>query len=185
MQTAFFRSLLEAHFVRIGSPPSRRSIEIAIGTLRLILADAVSKKLVQANAVDLWKATRVKGKRRSSARARRVAEWKVLDSEEREHPLEGFERETPHYFPFVLFLAETGCRISEGISLAWADVDLARSEARVVRHKTGGEVDYIELSERLANTLARVQPDICPPSLMAFRTPGGSPLRYENFLHRV
>lgn len=175
---------LETHFIRTGRPPSRRSIEIALGTLRLILADAMARRVVGANAVDVWKTVQTRGSRRRGSH-KRVAAERVLDSEEREHLLETAAREAPAYSAFVLFLAETGCRISEALTLTWADVDIARGEALVHRHKTGGEPDPVELSGRILDTLRGIRPDICPLGLRVFRTPGSAPIRYENFLHRV
>ena len=177
---------LEAHFIRAGRPPSRRSIQIALGTLRQIMAWAVAKKLIEVNPVVAWKsALQSRGRKQGGSRSKRVADLKVLDFDEREDFLAAFEREAPHYFPFVLYLAETGCRISEAMTLTWADIDFARTEARVLRHKTGGEPDHVELSPRILDCLKAVRPDICPPGHLVFRTPGGSPIRYENFLHRV
>ncbi len=71
------------------------------------------------------------------------------------------------------------------MTLRWTDVDLGRTEAQVIRHKTGGEPDHVELSGRIVGVLGAVRPDICPLGLRVFRTPGGAPVRYENFLHRV
>ena len=45
------------HYLELGKPRSQRSMEIALGVFRLILADAVRKKLLVANPVDQWKAT--------------------------------------------------------------------------------------------------------------------------------
>ena len=79
----------------------------------------------------------------------------------------------------MLFLAETGCRISEAISLTWADVDFARTEATVFRHKTGGEPDHVELSRRIFDAMRRMRRDIVPPELLVFRTPRGAAVHYE------
>lgn len=178
-------SQLEAHYGRIGKPRSQRSIRIALGILRQILAHARSLGIVEKNAVDDWKAINgARGRKRASTQSKRIAEGKVLSAAERERLLEAFRDGVPHYFPFVLWLAETGCRISEAQSLRWGDVDLSLGLARVQRHKTG-EADDIELSDTLVATLRPLRPDISPGDLSAFRTPGGAPIRYENFLHRV
>jgi integrase len=176
---------LEAHFIRTGQPPSRRSIQIALGVLRLILADAVVKKIAQKNAVDEWKtAIQSSGRKPAGTASKKIAEWKVLDSEEREQLLAAFEQDASDHFPLVLWLAETGCRISEAETVTWGDLDLSRAEARVFRHKTGEE-DYIELSERLVATLRSLAPDIRPSDLLVFRSPEGRPIHYQNFLNRV
>lgn len=174
---------LMEHFLETGSPPSRRSMEIALGTLRLILADAMGKGLVVANVVDQWKANQPRG--RGSSRLRPIEEGRVLDSDEREEFLETAERQAPHYFPFILFFAETGCRYSEAVNLRWSDVDLDGGIARLYRQKTGGKPDDVELSKRLSGVLRRIKPDIHPPEALAFTTEGGHRIRHENFRRRI
>ena len=97
--------------------------------LRLILADAVRKKLLAANPVAEWKATLPKG--HSSSGPRRMEDGRALDSEERERLLDKAQEVAPDYFQFFLFLAETGCCIREAMHLKWADVDLGAHTARV------------------------------------------------------
>ena len=104
---------------------------------------------------------------------------------EREQFLETTARMAPHYFPFVLFLAETGCRYSEAINLRWADVDLEAGVARVHRQKTGGRPDDVELSQRLRGVLGSVKPDLHPPDMPAFTTEKGYAIRHENFRRRI
>ncbi len=173
---------LMAHYLETGSPPSRKSMEIALGTLRLILSDAMAKGIVATNVVDQWKANQPRGR---SSRLRPVEEGKALDSDERERFLEVAERRAPHYFPFILFLAETGCRYSEAINLCWADVDLEAGSARVYRQKTGGRPDDVELSQRLRDVLRLVKPDLHPEDMPAFTTEQGYAIRHENFRRRI
>ena len=107
---------------------SRRSIDMALGTLRIILAHAKTLKIVTSNAVDDWKEDLPsRGRRRTSSPRKRITQEKVLEATEREQLLEAFQAKEPHCFPLVLFLAETGCRISEPLALTWEDVDLFRS----------------------------------------------------------
>ncbi len=63
----------------------------------MILADAVAKRIVDANAGDTWRAVQVKGKRRSGSRTKRIDPSKVLNSEEREDFLAAVARRLPHY----------------------------------------------------------------------------------------
>lgn len=164
---------------------SRRTIDVALGTLRLILAHAQAQGIVTSNAVDTWKATLPsRGRRRTSAPRKQVLEDAVLEAEQREALLAAFETREPQYYPLALFLVETGCRISEPLTLAWRDVDLVRAEAKVYRRKTG-YFDFVELSERLVTTLRPLEPDLRPAGLLVFRTPQGTPVRYENFKRRV
>ncbi len=169
-------------FVEIGRPPSRRSREIALGTLRQILGQAVARELLPANPVDQWKSVQPKG--RASNRSRSVHAANVLGSEEREHFLSTMKRVAPAYFGFVLFLAETGCRVGEAIALRWSDVEIQAGVATVHRQKTGG-TDALALSKRLLTVLEELRPNICPPDMLAFTTPSGSPIHYFNFRSRV
>ena len=170
------------HYLELGKPRSQRSMEIALGVLRLILADAVRKKLLVANPVDQWKATLPKG--HSSSGPRRMEDRRALDSEERERLLDKAQEMAPAYFQFFLFLAETGCRIREAMHLKWTAVDLVAHTARVYRRKTD-TYDDVELSHRLVGSLETIKPDIHPPEALAFTTPRGHALRYENFRRRI
>lgn len=44
---------------------------------------------------------------------------------------------SPHLKPLVIFLLYTGCRLSEGLYLDWAQVDLKRCEVQFLRTKNG------------------------------------------------
>lgn len=81
----------------------------------------------------------------------------MLDSQEREQLLTALEQDALNYFPLVPWLTETGCRISEVLTLTWGDLDLPRAEARLWRHKTGDE-GYIELWNRLVDTPVFTEP---------------------------
>ena len=85
----------------------------------------------------------------------------------------------------ILFLAETGCRVSEAIALRWSDVDLDAGIATVYRQKTGGGPDEVALSGRLRSMLRDALPDIAPPGTRAFTTPSRTPILYFNFRRRV
>jgi hypothetical protein len=70
-----------------------------IGTLRMILSDAVAKEIVPANVVDHWKAVQPKG--RGAGKLKPVEDAKVLDATEREELLASAERTAPEHFAFV------------------------------------------------------------------------------------
>ncbi|HJY76690.1 MAG TPA: tyrosine-type recombinase/integrase [Burkholderiales bacterium] len=95
--------------------------------------------------------------------------------------------------PLVLFLADTGCRIGEAVALRWADVDLGRGLARIERSidhlgrlgptKTRrGRV--VELSTRLAASLAERRPDVFGEASLVFPNAEGKPLDSRNFAQR-
>lgn len=175
--------LLERRHPRADRHLSRRSLEIVLGTLRMILADAVAKRLLAANPVDQWKAVQPKG--RGTGRLRPLDSRKVLEFDERERVLKSTRELAEEHHAFVLFLAETGCRIGEAIALRWADVDLEIGVARIFRQKTGGEPTDAELSDRLRAALAKRRPDVHPPDALVFPSRTGGHLDAENFRRRV
>ena len=145
------------------------------------------KGVLSANPVDQWKAAQPRGFSVSGARA--IENGRALDSQEREDFLAATAEVAPKYFSFVLFLAETGCRIGEAIQLKWSDVDCDAGVARLFRPKTrrstGDRADEIELSRRLVSVLEPRKPDIHPRDALAFTTPNSHAIRYENFRRRV
>ena len=100
---------------------------------------------------------------------------------ERESFLRVVRETEPHFYPFILFMAETGCRIGEAIDLRWEDVDVAAGEARLYRAKTR-TTDDVELSPRLCRELKML---IRPDGSRAFTTPGGHEIGHENFRRRI
>ena len=157
-----------------GKPRSARSIEMILGTLRRILAYADAQELIDSNAVERWKRNR--GRRRRSS-AYRVDPENVLDSSELEQFLRTAESKAPGHYPFVLFLADTGARLGEASALRWIDVDLDAGTARIARSfadgkdlaptKTGKQ-RTVELSSRLREVLAEIQPDLFADETLVF-----------------
>jgi integrase len=111
---------------------ARRTVELALVTLRLVLAEAVARGLIAANPVDAWRAVQPRG--RATGRLAKVSPAKVLTSDEREALLSSVARRSPHAYPFVLFLAECGVRIGEAVALEWAT--LISSGGYLHREKT-------------------------------------------------
>ena len=93
-----------------GNPRSPRSVDMLIATLRRALGNAEALELIDRNPVHAW--SRSRGRKTSSARAaERPAN--VLDSEELSHLLDVTRQFKPRHYPFILFLAHTGCRLGE------------------------------------------------------------------------
>ena len=174
---------LVAVWLKSGRPKSKRSRQIALNVLSQILAHAEADEIISGNPVRRWKATQPKG--RASAQPAQLADWKVLTREEREHLLTMAEEVAPDYAEFILFLAESGCRVGEALSLNWDDVDLESGYATVTRQKTGGNTTEVELSSRLRAALTGIRPDICPAGTPAFRTSQGHRINAQNFRRRV
>ncbi len=181
---AFYDRCLET-----GCPPSERSVEMVITTLRRILAFAEARGEIGRNPVEVWKRSR--GRRRRGAGTRKP---NVLSSRELEALLEAAETRFPDTFPLILFLADTGARLGEALALQWTDVDLAAGRARICRSfssgkrleatKTGRERS-VELSSRLRDTLEAGRPTIVVGDALCFPNERGDLVDPHNFRNRV
>jgi integrase len=181
------------HFTDTGRPRSKKSVEMALNVLRLILAHAQAKEIVEGNAVKEWKAR--KPRRRNSA-STRVPKSKVLSGDELAKLLEVTRDRFPRFLPLMLFLADTGVRFGEAAALRWTDVDLEAGTASITRSfssgqtlgptKTGG-IRTVELSSRLRETLAAIQPNVIPPpeEALVFPNQAGGFLYDNLFRSRV
>ncbi len=182
------------HCVETGRPRSKRTIELVLATLRLILSHARALGHVEVNAVEAWKAgQRGKGRRRSIA-AKQVDEDKVLSFEELHDLLRAARSEWPDYHVFILFLADTGARLGEATALRWLDVDLEAGSARIARSFSSGmylgptktgRVRTVELSRRVREALAAVRPDLFPDEALVFANEAGGFIDPGNFRQRV
>jgi len=171
-------------------PISRRSIEIILGTLRLILAHAQAQDLVASNVLDAWKA--VRGRRRGAG-LQPVEQERVLTSQELTHLLGTARQHLPAVYPLVLFLADTGCRIGEALALRWIDVNLKTGVVRIERSVDhSGRVGptktrrarAVELSTRLSEVFTRLRPEIHPDDALVFPSEAGGFVESGNFRRR-
>ena len=181
---------LHDHLVTTGRPRSPRSIEIVLGCLRRILVHARARELVASNAVADWKERR--GRRRGAGLSPLDRE-KALGSAELEAMLTKARELFARDADFLLFLADTGCRLGEAIGLQWRDVDLARAEARIERSVDQlGRVGptktrrprVVELSTRLRERLAASARPIGESSPV-FPSDAGGYRDAANFRNRV
>ncbi len=174
-----------------GRPPSERSIDMVLGTLRRILAYAEAREEIGRNPVEVWKRSR--GRRRRSMGSR-LDSQNVLSSDELHEVLAAARETAPGYFPMILFLADTGARLGEVSALRWSDIDLDVGSARIERSfsdgrhlgptKTGHSRN-VELSQRLRVELARVAPDVFSEDALAFTNRSGGFINPHNFRRRV
>ncbi len=174
---AFYDRCLER-----GRPRSAKSIDMALGVLRLILSHARAQGLVHQNAVEEWRRGRRRGRRRGSATAR-VEAAKVMSAAELAKLLEAVAQASPRYWPLTLFLADTGARFGEAVALRWSDVDLEGGTARIARSYSSGErlgptksgrERVVELSSRLREALARRRPQILSEEALVFPNRSGA-----------
>ena len=172
-------------------PSAMSSINTILGTLRRILAFAQARELLALNPVDAWKAGR--GRQRGGG-LRPVDSNKVLTADEVQMLLEVARTEFPDHYPIVLFMADTGCRISEAFALLWSGVDLeagfATIEASIDFQGKRGPTKTrksrsVELSTRLRAALAQCRPDVFGDDAFAFPSQTGTAMEYQNFRSRV
>ncbi len=172
-------------------PATLSSINTILGTLRRILAFAQARELLALNPVDAWKASR--GRQRGGG-LRPVDSSKVLTADEVQALLEVARTEFPDHYPLVLFMADTGCRVSEAFALRWSDVDLeaglATIEASIDFQGKRGPTKTrkprsVELSTRLREALSQYRPDVFGDDSFAFPSQTGSAMEYQNFRSRV
>jgi len=183
---AFYDRCLET-----GRPPSERSVEMVLATLRRILARAEAHEEIPRNPVEVWKKSR--GRRRRSSLHRLDAE-NVLTSQELQKLLRTAESHFREAYPIVLFLADTGARLGEASALRWIDLDLERGTARIARSFSGGRYvsvtktgreRILELSTRLREVLAGERPHIFGEDALVFPNEAGGLLDPHNFRERV
>ena len=182
---------LYARCVETGRPPSQRSIEMILSTLRRLLADAESQEIIERNVVEAWKRSR--GRRRGAG-AHHVKPENFLDSKELGRLLTVAAEDHPAYFAFILCLADTGARLGEASALRWIDVDLDAGTARIRRSfsngqhlrptKTGRE-RRVELSTRLRAELQARRPDLFGGEDLVFPNEAGGLIDPHNFRDRV
>ena len=70
---------------------------------------------------------------RKGAGLQPIDRTKVLSTEELGHLLSVARVEFPEFYPLILLLADTGCRIGEALALRWSDVDLVTGIVRIER----------------------------------------------------
>jgi len=172
-------------------PATLSTLNTILGTLRRILAAAQARELLGFNPVDAWKAGR--GRQRGGG-VQPVDQTKVLTADEVGDLLIVTRDAFPDHYPIILFLADTGCRVSEAFALRWNDVDLDHGNARIsssidFRGKRGptktGRSRVVELSTRLREALSQIVPDVFGEEVLAFPSAAGTPIEYQNFRSRV
>ncbi len=80
-----------------------------------------------------------------------------------------------HLKPLIIFLLYTGCRLSEGLYLDWAQIDLKRGEVQFLKTKNG-ESRGVPLHSRAATALAALPHRVGT----VFHRPDGKPYARKN-----
>lgn len=178
LSTPVIRDLLLAKLTTL-KPKSVRGIH---GVLSVCLHRAIRDGLLTINpAVGLAKELNLQRRDHGSAMFS-----KALTREQVAVLLETAGRITNRYYDLLLFLARTGCRVSEGLALEWRDVDLTRRQATIQRAisrgreslpKTTESVRVIDLSRDLTERLTKLWKANRPlPTSKCFISRGGGPL---------
>jgi integrase len=68
-----------------------------------------------------------------------VKPTRIFSSGELQRLLETARLRAPRFYPLILFLADTGCRLGEALALRWSDLDLEARMARIARSFSSGE----------------------------------------------
>lgn len=90
-----------------------------------------------------------------------------------------------HLRPLVIFLVDTGARLSEALDVTWTDVvlpDAARGCVRLM-HTKSGRPRQVPLTRRLRDVLASLRPKESKSGepVFLYRAPGaGEPVSYRN-----
>ncbi len=179
------------HCLQTQRPPSERSVEMVLATLRRILAYAEARDEIGRNPIEVWKKSR--GRRRRSA-GMRVETSNVLSADELNTVLGIARRDEPNSYPLFLFLADTGTRIGEALALRWIDVDLDAPSVRICRSYSSGkhmsptktgQGRTVELSGRLVSALGTVRPQLFGDDALVFPNENGGLLHPRNFRSRA
>lgn len=129
-------------------------------------------------------------------------------AEERDRIIEAFKTNSvcskysrvkhSHYYPYVWFLFNTGCRPDEALALRWKDIepDLHRfTFSRSVVHSEQGLVEKKGLKTqpkrefrcngKMREFLASIKPENCNPEDLLFPAPKGGWIEVGNFRNRI
>jgi len=156
------------HCIDTGRPRSAKSIDMALNVLRQILSHARAQGLIGTNPVEEWKRGRP---RRRASSSMTVSAARILSADELNRVLAVAAARASRFYPLILFLADTGCRLGEAFALRWSDLDLEGATARIARSFSSGEhlgptktgrERVVELSTRLCRALAECMPAVFP-----------------------
>ena len=120
---------------------------------------------------------------------------RILSADELRRLLETARLRAQRFYPLILFLADTRCRLGEALALRWSDLDVEARTARITRSFSSGERlgptkagrgRVVELSSRLCRTLAEHMPNVfpVPEEKLAFRNTSGGFL-FDKYFRKV
>lgn len=158
-----------------------------LGYLKSCYSWAVSQGMLSANPCD-----RIKSRK---APANNI---KPFNIKEINSILNSFDKIAPHYSPFVSFLFQTGCRLSEAIGLRWGQVDLnagvltiseslskdraGNGYTRVRKETKTGSIRQLQLTDALKRLLMALKTaDKMPDEALVFKTVQGYVIDSGNF----
>lgn len=156
-------------------------------SVRACFGWAVSQGLVLTNPCD-----RIKSRKSPKVHI------KPFNIEEISKIVQGFDVIAPHYSPFVQFLFQSGCRISEAIGLRWGYVDMGEciltiaeslsndvtkaGRTRVRKETKTGTIRQLGMTDSLKRLLEGLRnADAMPDDALVFMTVRGHVIDDNNF----
>jgi len=113
--------------------------------------------------------------------------------------LEGFKELKPHYYNYVYYLFNSGCRTSEAIGVRWKDINFEKNEIyvggslgrdrgypsrRVRRTTKTGESRIVIISNQLKNFLLSIQPEDFNQNDLLFKSTKNKPINDHTFAQK-
>src|SRR5271157_300411 len=167
------------HCIDTGRPRSAKSIDMALNVLRQILSHARAQGLIGTNPVEEWKRGRP---RRRASSSMTVSAARILSADELNRVLAVAAARASRFYPLILFLADTGCRLGEAFALRWSDLDLEGATARIARSFSSGE--HLGPTRRVGSEWsnsppgsAALSPSVCLPCSQSPMGVSSSPTR--------
>lgn len=158
-----------------------------LGYLKACFKWAIAQGFLNANPCD-----RIKTRKQTSSNI------KPFNIEEIARIVKCCDQVAPHYSPFIQFLFQTGCRLSEAIGLRWGQVDLGQgvltiSESlskdrtgngytRIRKETKSGSVRQLLMTDTLKQLLMELKTaDRMPDDALVFKTVKGCVIDSGNF----
>ena len=138
--------------------------------------------------LDPWKFVKVKDDLKQKPKPFTHAEVKAI--------LETFQHDRyyAHYYPYVYFLLNTGCRPAEATGLRWGAIDekctniwIGRTITRGNKEKNTktGEIRNFPCNQQMQDFLRNHRPEKPKESALVFPAPKGGPIGDNNFCKRA
>lgn len=152
------KRFLRAKFARGLAHSTVTHIKNALGG---IFNEALDDEVIQANPAHGIKL----GSKKEDTRKPKI---EPLEVDEVSMLMTIFQKERPLYYPLVLLLVSSGCRIGEAVALQWWDIDLEKREMLIRRNFVRNRIDdspkngkdrRVDMTTELAGCLLSLKKD--------------------------